>query len=451
MLEDSRLEASHVYSDYDLLLSLGGSWVKSPLDVQLNPNSNKLSTAIDQMTAVHFGAGYYLHPWLMFGLTGSYNWFSYDQRDINGNSVKSGSTSGFSDIELKTKIRLMRNDRSAFSLMPFLSLPSNAGKFDPDSGTNFSNEPFLSDKQVGGGMKVLYEYLFSWAQLVANIGYRHNSGAKYPGYNQTDSLITGLGAYFPFHRKIGMNLEFFRAWELPFSDKFNPNEFYLGASAGMTRHLHAFAGFGFGNVLQNNRANAWRVSAGVKYVPKFGEKEEHPIVEVSKDDAQRYVVREGEAPKPIETAAPAAPDAGPAVTYAVAPKSEHCEKAFLFGQTNTSVIRFNPAAYTLDKETEANLDKVIQVIHSRIDDVKQIQVTGYASRKGSKALNLEISKQRALVIAKRFKKAGINKVLKFDYKGSSNLLDKSKTEQAEELNRRVEFKVTMKDKFKDCY
>ena len=114
------------------------------------------------MYGIHYGAGYYLKPWLMLGFTGSYNFFEYNQRDTNGNVVSSGDRSGFGDFELKTKIRVIKEDRYALPIMPLVTVPTNAGKFDPDTGTVFENDSFLSDEEVGYGAKVLYEYLFSF-------------------------------------------------------------------------------------------------------------------------------------------------------------------------------------------------------------------------------------------------------------------------------------------------
>lgn len=277
MLEDSRLDNLHVSSNYDAIFSLEGSWVDNPFVIKNSSRDKILAKPLPSMKSIHFGAGVYLKPWFMLGLTTGYNFFSWKTVDQTSyDQTNSGSSSGFGDIELKTKIRIIREPKWAFSIMPLATIPTGSGEFDPVSGDSVTKNAFLSDKQIGFGGKILAEYHFNFIQVVANLGYKHNSGAKYLDLDYRDMLYTGIGTYIAFTQKFGLNAEFVRQWALPISDKTNPNEFYLGASAGLTRSLRAFAGVGLGNLFQKADGNSFRASAGIKFTPNlWGKKKEH--------------------------------------------------------------------------------------------------------------------------------------------------------------------------------
>lgn len=59
MLEDTRLPNSHVYNDYDMIFTLGESWVKSPLVFKNSANSIQIDEVIEEMYSTHLGFGLY--------------------------------------------------------------------------------------------------------------------------------------------------------------------------------------------------------------------------------------------------------------------------------------------------------------------------------------------------------------------------------------------------------
>jgi hypothetical protein len=241
-----------------------------------------------------------------------------------------------SDVEIKTKIRVLREPRWALSVMPFATLPTGGGSFDPISGDAYGKNKFLSDEGVGFGAKLLGEYLFSFMQVVANIGIKHNSQAKYsPDLDYSDMLYTGIGAYIPLTDKIGANIEYVRQWQLPFSSDQNPNETYLGLSAGITRRLHAFAGIGLGNLFQDSDGNDWRASAGIKFIPLLWSKEQKPITEVTREEIEKAVE---EKTSPIE-----------ALPSEVTQMSE-APKYIFNNKSNTATVRFPHNSADLKKQ-----------------------------------------------------------------------------------------------------
>ena len=119
-LEDSRTKNGHVRNDYDFIFTLGGSYVDAPLTVKDSGNSNQLEEIIPKMKGLHFGLGYYFKPWLMLGGSGTYNWFE----DNQGRKF-----SGFSDPQIRLKLRIMNEERWALSVIPFLNINTDEGKF----------------------------------------------------------------------------------------------------------------------------------------------------------------------------------------------------------------------------------------------------------------------------------------------------------------------------------
>ena len=244
MLEDARTRNSHVHNDYDLMLTLGVSFVDTPLVTKNAENSKQLDTIVDDMIGIHWGASFYLKPWMQFSATGSYNRF---------HNIHDTYSSGFSDIELKAKFRLLSEETYALSIAPTISIPLGGGESEitDSSFVDFGTHNVLSNDSFGFGGRIIFEYLFSWAQLVTNIGYMVSSEAKLVSPNgtthidMTKQLYTGFGAYFPIIETVGINVEWVRLWSNPlFNQDINPNELYLGASFGIYDRYHGFAGIG---------------------------------------------------------------------------------------------------------------------------------------------------------------------------------------------------------------
>lgn len=412
MLEDAHMENSHVYSDYGGIFTLGGSWVQKPFILENTSDSRMNQSPIPSMTAVHFGAGIYARPWLMFGLTSSFDSFKWRETDLNGAVVNSGSRNGFSDFEFSSKIRVINEDQYALAIMPTLTLPTRAGKFDPFYSAPYPASAFLSDNNIGLGTKVIFEYLLGYFQLVANVGYRYNSGAAYGPIDLRNALETGLGAYVPITESVGLNAEFSREWAVPIRNNVNPNEFYLGASGGLTQRLHAFAGIGLGNLFQNNDSNTFRVSAGIKYVPILWAEEKVPLTEVAYRE-------EGQKQSQVQ---------------------------FLFGTTNVAVFRFSPdEASTQKVEGDPDFQAILFRIISNKDQIAHIQIEGHTSFVKNKDYGKKLSLDRAESFKKILVAHGIpDEIISTVGKGDAEPVDPGLSHEAFRNNRRVEFKVDLK-------
>ncbi|MEZ4815328.1 MAG: OmpA family protein [Bdellovibrionota bacterium] len=429
MLEDSRMENSHVYSDYDAIFTIGGSWVDNPFVLKSSSNSSVTGEPLPNMKTIHLGAGVYVNPWLMLGITGGYSFFNWKTLNSSSETVDSGSSSAFNDIEVKAKFRLLREATWAVSIMPLATIPTGGGAFDPVSTDQYGKNKFLSDNGAGYGAKLLAEYLFSFMQVVANIGFKYNKEAEYsPDLNYSKMLYTGIGTYLPITDKLGANIEYVRQWKLPFSSDQNPNETYLGLSAGITRRVHAFAGLGLGNLFSSNDGNDWRISAGIKLIPLLWGDEQKPITKVNRK-AIEIAVEEGISPEK------ALPEINSQENY-------NTDKTqYIFNnKSNTAVVHFPNNSGVLSVSSE--LEEVVLHLAQKKELIKKITVEGHASLVGNPSLNMHISKWRALTVKSYLVSKGIPpSIINIKAKGDTEPLINSKSFEANVANRRVEFLV----------
>ncbi len=416
-LEDSRTNNGHVINDYDWIFTAGGSYVDSPLVVKTENNSDQIDEVIPFMYGLHLGLGYYFKTWFMLGATATYNWFDDNQKR---------SFQGFSDPQVKAKIRLIDRERWAVSVIPFVNIASHQGTFTTgglqSSSLNGMDISPISDLGLGWGGKISLEYLFDWAQIVGNIGYKNSDKAidvDANGVTQVDyreTLMTGLGAYLPFGDSWGFNLEYIRRWGFPiFDNDQQQNEFFVGAAGAFTRNIHGFAGVGFGNLFTDNDGNDYRISAGFKIIGNLFAARRQGLKAI-------YLPNKS------------------------ALNSVACRSPYVFGSVNNVTVRFdNNVGYV-----NASNDGLIQVassIRNRISDIKSISVDGHTSAKGSDAYNQKLSQARASQVKSILKKEGIpsSKMSATGY-GEKRLLNKSDTggnTAASAENRRVEFKVEL--------
>lgn len=188
----------------------------------------------------------------------------------------------------------------------------------------------------------------------------------------------------------------------------------------------AFGGLSFGNTLSEDDGNDIRVSLGLKFVPKVWSKPRKLFkpTEIQSSVSQSYF------------------------------KNNICKQRFVFGSTNTIVARFGHNFSQTSASSESMQD-VINKIINRIDDVESIKVVGHTSTIGTDEYNLELSTQRASTIKKILIDNGVPaNVIQIKGQGEQQLLvspEKSLKDQRQ--NRRTEFQVKLKSKYKykDCY
>lgn len=424
-LEDSRTKNGHVTNDYDWIFTLGGSYVDSPLVVKTSNNDNQIDEVIPQMWGAHLGLAYYFKPWLMLGATGTYNWYEDNQER---------KFKGFSDPQLKAKIRLINKKRWALSVIPFVNFATHQGEFTAGglqtASLNGIEVSPISDQGLGWGGKLSVEYIFDWAQFVANVGYKKADDAidvDTNGVTQIDyreTLMTGIGTYIPIGDSWGANLEYIRRWGFPlFDNDQQQNEFFIGAAGAFTRRVHGFAGVGLGNLLAEDDGNDYRLSAGIKVIGN--------LFAPRRQTLKAVYVPQKVAPMPV---------AG-------------CRARYIFGTTNNVIVRFDNNIGHIDQRN-SDLMKVSDSIKSRMSDISNISIEGHTSAAGSDSYNLKLSQTRSNQVRDFLATQGISsrKMTATGY-GETRLINKSDTggnTAASAENRRVEFKVELNSSNEYC-
>ncbi len=422
MLEDARLKNSHVYTDWDLMLMAGWSWVEAPLVRKNTKNSSFTGEIVQDLMAIHLGASAYVTKDLMIGAHAYYGMFNWN-KDIYG-SNSGGTTiagfteesgSAFSDIYLDFKWRFSSQERYGWAVMPFLKIPTGGGEI-PITIQNkngfvdrVEQEKILSDDSWGYGIRLIHERYLDYLNLTFNLGFENADNAEIDELDLRRKVTLGIGGYVPLGQSWGLNLEWMRHFTLPFNSNQNPNEFFIGASAGITKRLVAFAGAGFGNLFSDTDGNDWRISAGLKWAPRLWSDERKEINLIN----QEVVIE--------------------------------CKKPYVFKQSNKVIVRFpHDIGQIYD---DRDLVYVINSIKDRIDDIRTIDVIGHTSAPASEEYNQKLSVERANSVARVLFENGIpERLINPVGMGERQLLDRSGTAAAEEINRRVEFVAHLKEK-----
>ena len=422
-IEDVRLDESYVNSNYDFLYSIGVSYVDAPLVVG---NSGK--ALLENMTSINLGMASYLSPWFMLGANTSYSYV----KDNNGNIP-----SGFNDIQLLAKIRIINERRWAIGLMPYVTIPTAGAVLNVENSGYLELEGqkinVLSDEDFGYGVKIATEFLTRYVQFAINAGYKYNkkalvyytTGAK--GSDMTQQLQTGFGAYVPLHRSFGLSAEWMRLWSNPLLNaKVNPNEFMFAASAGLSESLNGFLGFSVGSLINRNEGNNYRITAGLKVAPctwgvvcKKEKASSVPNVEKELVESSQNELREEEI----------------VVTSAEESNSEQAVSSV--SSEVTYVVRYPQNIAFISMKDRARLKKVLASLKNDLDNIKAIKIVGHASAEGDSSLNKKISHIRAIMIKDELLKEGIpaNKI-QMGYFGSDQ-----PSEADLPANRRVELQV----------
>ncbi len=439
MLDDARMRNSHVYTDSDLTFTLGGSYVDEPLVRKNTANSKQFDVLISNMWTMHFGVSVYLLPELSLGATSFYSWF----KDVVGNDSKSG----LGDTNLSLTYRLLHQKKSALAIMPFVTIDTSSSSsemlFQTTSNGIQKMNP-LSDESLGLGGMLIYEHLFKYFNIVANVGYKKADGGNFDEIKLRERLMTGIGAYIPISRSVGINAEFMRHWGIPFNSNQNPNEFYVGSSFGLTKGIAGFAGVGLGNLFSSTDGNDYRVSAGIKYSPRIWSKERKAIRLVNK----KFKPKKKFKPAPVELQE--LPEEKTKVVEVVkevkTPVAPECKKKIrVFGNNNKYVVRFPHDVGVVLNPKQVNY--LVSNIVSSSDSLIGIDIIGHTSAVGSADYNQRLSEKRARSIGDMLIKGGapihlINPI----GMGENELLDRSGSKRAEFLNRRVEIIARLKER-----
>jgi len=407
MLEDARLVNNHVFNDYDLVFTLGASYVESPLTVKSINNTVQLGTVIDDMIGIHFGLGVNLSREFMLGLSGTYSMF----KDQQGTQKQD-----FSDFELSAKWRFLEGERWGLAIMPLITIPTKGGDIIFNTINNGPQPTtVLSDETFGFGAKLVYEYYFKYLNLVTNLGYKYAKGAYFDDIDLVHRLYTGIGAYIPVSRSTGLNVEWLRQWSLPLNNKNqNPNEVFLGFSSAITEHFAFFGGVGLGNQNLDVDGNDYRLTAGLKYAPRIWSRKQTPIELVEEVKA---IVKTCKTP--------------------------------LVEMKKAYVLRFpNDVG---DVWSDEGLKLVADALKKNEEFIESIEINGHTSAPASKSYNQYLSEKRAKVVQDYFYKNNIKSFhMMAQGFGETQLLDESVGEEADYVNRRTEILVRYKKDLNLC-
>lgn len=377
MLEDARLENSHVFSDFNSIITLGVSYVDQPLVVKSADNSEQVAEVIPNMTNLHFGGGYHLLDWLQLGTSVNFSFFENNQGE---------SFNDFGDIELRLKTRLLHKKKHALSIMPLYSFGLNGGDTEvvDSTGFRFGRDTVLSDGGNGSGLRLIYETVFRKLQIVTNLGYVVSPDAIFiddSGVTQIDMrqrLLTGIGVYWPAFDRMGFNFEFLKTWSNPFfNNNLNPAEYHIGASGALSRRIHAFGGVNFGNLFSSADGNDFRLIAGLKITPTIDRKKVY----------ERQGVR-------------------PAKELRVIKESEgmiFCSEAPVFGKSNRVNVLFPNDVHTLNQKQKSVVEKIANILNKRDKDVQSINLIGHASPVYRADYNQKLSEKRVTAVREELK------------------------------------------------
>jgi len=426
MVEDTRLQNSHVKNRYKYLYNLGLSYVDTPLVVKNQSNSQQLDTIVDNITSLHFGAAIYLKPNLQIAAGSAYSYFENNQNK---------KIHGFQDITLKLKYRLISRKLSAFTIMPIATIPTKAGTTETidSNGASFGKVNLLSNNKFGLGIFAIYERLFKKMQMSLNLGYKINDGAEFKDnsgtvqIDKTQIIVTSLGVYIPTHKKLGINLEFIRNWTAPFiNDDINPSEFFAGISSALTRQNVLFLGAGFGNLFSSSDGNDFRLVGGMKYTPNYGSYERKEIIQDNIENVNaNYIIESDEEIK--------------------------CKTPKLFGSTNSMTVLFDNNSHTLKSSQINKINKILNTVQGRFSEVNSVQIVGHTSTSASTKYNQELGQKRASAVKTLLVKAGVQSdIITWSSEGEILTLKKGDQELANKVNRRAEVLFDLKQR-QNCY
>ncbi len=430
MIEDSKIENSHVNHKYDWLFNLGLSYVDTPLAVKNPSNSQQLDEVLSDMFGVHIGVSWYFKKNLQIGVQ-TY-WAKFE-------TALGQNESGIGDIDIRLKYIFRQREKSSWAIMPQIIIPTNQVEINLQDKTGYSygTDAVLSDEGIGYGGRLIYERMFKRFQFSANLGVMFNNKAEHfdnfgdKQYDYTTKLQTGIGSYIPIKKSWGINLEYMRVWSSPlFNSDLNPSEFYLGASFNINKRIVGFGGLGFGNLLAEDDGNDWRGVAGVKFSP-WRRSKHYPE-------------------KPIKIVQGVQNSDVPVVTPML---RKTCTDNYVFGDSNAFTVLFKNDSYNSSSSQKELISKMAKLIRNKKNQISEIIVHGHTSSVALDDYNYKLGIRRANHIKSLLLQNGVslNLFSQVDSKGEDILLESASDQEAHRINRRAEVLVKlMPEYYREC-
>ena len=103
-------------------------------------------------------------------------------------------------------------------------------------------------------------------------------------------------------------------------------------------------------------------------------------------------------------------------------------------------VFFDFDKYVLKPESYPELDRIVVLMNER--PTMQVEITGHTDSRGTELYNMNLSNRRALAVSAYLATQGIAADrITTTFFGESRLIDTSNTEEGNQKNRRVEFKI----------
>lgn len=355
------------------------NYVEDPFVITNADRTETKGTMVEGINAFHYGVGYQISNRFLLGL-------SSFAASVTMPSRESYWTNG--DTKIMGKYR-MTADRAvnSFAIIPQIELPTG------------DEEYFVGNGGFGAGLKLAYERDFGKFQINANLGYMHNSKAKFRDLDYRKKVLMALGAFLPINDKWGAVAEGTMARTLPLNKFQNPGEVYGGARYSYSRNLSINAGASIGNP---GGSNEFRLVAGIKYIPYL------------KNGPFRWK------------------------NYFTKKEREIIKRMLKINDE----IQFPHDSNQLTADGMDALKRIATIMKDEGTTFKKVVVSGHANQVGEKSYNEKLSKRRAEAVRAYLLEQGISPdYLKTEAHGERMPKPIDNWEKAKVMNRRVEFQV----------
>lgn len=394
---------------------------RTRVDVDHTASGSLIKTA----QVLNLGFGYLLNSMVQIGLEVPVERITTeDQRNspVQANIALDGSSSnGLGDSRLFAKINLLQGKAFALSAIPTLYMPTGFHSVN-DYYANGETGIGASWRHFGGGLKIAMEHVNQYFTAALNVGFDYhpeayikdtNSDGEYKKLNFEKNIPLAIGFFIPIAEKFGFNLE---ASANDISNKHNeythPGEVLAGIRYWPTKDIATHLTVGTGS-LENIGGNDPRFIAGIK-LPLY-----MPAEHISESQ----------------------------VAAVPAPQKLTAEPLAIKKENKIEVlqnIEFEFGSANLTPKSKEVLDQVAKIIIDGKDQIKKVQVEGHTDHKGPMALNMRLSKARALSAKNYLIERGVDqKILTSEGYGPKHPKFDPKTATPEQIdqNRRVEFKL----------
>lgn len=364
-----------------LIYSAYYNYAEDPLVSTTPDRSERVSTIVEGINALHFGVGYQSSNRFLLGVSSF------------GANVYLPTREGvwaMGDTKVIGKYRLTGdNVQDSFAIIPEIELPTGDDQY------------FVSNKGVGTGIKLAYEKDFEFMRLNLNTGYIYNANATYRDLDYRHRLTFALGAHVPLSDQWGIISE--AVTSRTFKRYQNPGEVYVGARYEMTQNLAINAGTAIGN-LGGVGSNEFRLLAGLKWVPKLKGNYHFKTLWSKLTEREKKVLA-----RILEI---------------------------------REEIKFDHDSSELNPNSQKALDEIALLLKDENHDFQRVVIEGHANQIGNEEYNLVLSENRARAVREYLVQRGIRDDL-LDVKafGESRPKDIDQWQTAKVENRRVQFHV----------